>query len=49
MVDDIFKYRTSNLILYHYMYSELSKTVGVVIWNSMELIRDIWSSLQVNR
>jgi len=41
MVDYVLKYETSNLIIiYHCIYSRLSDTIGDVIQNSMELMRD---------
>ena len=44
MVDYVLKYGTGNLIIiYHYIYSELSGTIEDVIQNFMELIRDIES------
>ena len=45
MVDNILKYETDNLIiLYYCVYSGLSGTVGIVIKNSMELMRSARSS-----
>ena len=44
MVDYILKYRTSNLIMiYYYVYSGLSDITESVVWNSIELIRGLWS------
>jgi len=42
IVTDILKYRSINLItFYYYVYSGLLATVGVVIQNSMGLMRNI--------
>jgi len=50
MVDNVLKYRSSNLIiLYHYTCSGLSGIIRVVIQNSMELIRNTGSGPQVDR
>ena len=41
MVANILKYGSNNLImLYHCTYSELLGTMEVVIWSSMELMRN---------
>jgi len=31
------------------MYSELLDTIESIVWNSMELIRDVWSSPWIDR
>jgi len=50
MVDYILKYRTSNLIMiYYYVYSGLSDITESVVWNSIELIRGLWSCPWVDR
>ena len=44
------KYRSADLIiLYCYTYSGLSDTTGVIIWNSIELIRNAEFGPQVDR
>jgi len=49
MVDYILEYRTGNLIIiYHYIYSRLSDTAVDVIWNSIELMRNIRSGPWIN-
>ena len=40
MIDYILKYKTGSLIIiYHYIYFELSSIIGDIIQNSMELMR----------
>ena len=49
IIDYIFKYGTGNLIiLYCYVYSRLSGTMGDIVWKSMELMRSAGSSSQIN-
>ena len=50
MVDNVLKYKSSNLIiLCHCTYSGLSGIIRVVIQNSMELMRNTGSGPQVDR
>jgi len=49
MVDNILKYGSSNLIiLYHYIYSRLSGTMKIIIWNFMRLIKNVRSGSQID-
>jgi len=50
MVDNVLKYGSNNLvILYCCVYSGLLNTMGVVIQNSIRLMRNAGSSLWVDR
>jgi len=49
MVANILKYRSDNLIiLYHYAYSGLLGTVGVIIQNSMGLMKHVEFGPQID-
>jgi len=49
MVNNILKYRTSNIIIFYcYAYSRLLSTIKDVIQNSMGFIRSIESDPQVD-
>ena len=49
MVANVLKYRINNLIiLYYCTYSRLLGTVGVVIWNLIELIRNAGFGSQID-
>ena len=37
------------IIIYHYIYSELSNTVENIVWNSIELIKDTGFGPQVDK
>ena len=42
MVSNILKYESDNLIIFYYcIYSGLLDTLGVIVWNSMGLIRNV--------
>jgi len=50
MVDNVLKYGTGSLIiLYCYIYSGLSDILEVGVQNSMKLIRNVESSLWVEK
>jgi len=49
MIDYVFKYETGNIIIIYYcIYLELLGIIENIIWNSMELIRVVESSSQID-
>jgi len=50
MVANILKYRSNNLIiLYYCIYSRLLGTTKVVVWNSIELMRNAGFGPQIDK
>ena len=50
MIANVLKYRSDNLIiLYCCTYSGLSDTTKVVVWNSIELMRNVGFGSQIDR
>ena len=49
MIDNILKYKSSNLtILYYYIYFRLLGIIKIIIQNFMRLMKNVRSSLQVD-